>query len=306
MNGCYYSDNYYEFDFKKKTISFYMPYDDEALSYYSELPHEYFYMNEIPEDWQTEYYNAFMKSSKYDTIFKQVIEVLRYYSGNDTELVQIVVRFVQSAIQYDWEAYYEKGEIKYPYETFYYQMGICSDKSLLLAKFLILLDYDVLFFTFPKANHMAVGLRVNEEYGDYGTQYAFIETTSLHPIGRIPDRLEDDVTLNEIPDLIFLNLSGHLSFLGMKEIRENEDEVVKFFGEDYLFLNAKQQMMKEEILIIQENMESINKQIEEMDCDGMLNTEEREKCETLIDKYNDLIILYNDRIKSYNETIDNN
>lgn len=65
----------------------------------------------------------------------------------------------------------------YPYEVLYNQCGVCEDKSILLAFLLKELGYGVVLLEFETERHMAVGIKVPEEFSYKKTGYAFVETT---------------------------------------------------------------------------------------------------------------------------------
>ena len=65
----------------------------------------------------------------------------------------------------------------YPYEVLYNQCGVCGDKSILLAFLLKELGYGVVLLEFEIERHMAVGIKVPEEFSYKKTGYAFVETT---------------------------------------------------------------------------------------------------------------------------------
>jgi hypothetical protein len=73
--------------------------------------------------------------------------------------------------------YNESIEPRLPYETIYENSGVCSDKSFLGALIFKKLGYGVSFFEFNEQQHIATAIRVPSEYGNYSSNYAFMELT---------------------------------------------------------------------------------------------------------------------------------
>jgi hypothetical protein len=101
-------------------------------------------------------------------------------------------RIVQN-IPYGFEENTRRG--KYPYEVLYDMKGVCCEKSGLLAFLLRELDFGVAVFDF--SDHRAVGIRSRN--GNFGTDYAYIETTDDYHVGEIPANFQ-----GEKPELIVI------------------------------------------------------------------------------------------------------
>jgi hypothetical protein len=64
-----------------------------------------------------------------------------------------------------------------PYIILYRNTGIC-DKSILLAAILKELGFDIALFYWKDISHLAVGIKVPEQYGNFNSSYAYIESTN--------------------------------------------------------------------------------------------------------------------------------
>lgn len=110
-----------------------------------------------------------------DKNMNEILNNIKTQTNNKDDQAKISVSLVQH-ISYP-SLSYQTSSLRYPYDTLYYNFGVCSDKSLLLAYVLKNLGYDVVLFSFNKEKHMAVGVKTSEKYDYQNTGYAFIETT---------------------------------------------------------------------------------------------------------------------------------
>lgn len=108
---------------------------------------------------------------------------------SDEETVELAVTFVQS-IPYDFEAVdtADARQPRYAYEVLYDNLGICSEKSYLAYAMLREMGYGVAVFTYPKENHMNIGIQSPLEHSTDQTGYSVVETTNRDiKIGIIPN-----------------------------------------------------------------------------------------------------------------------
>jgi tetratricopeptide (TPR) repeat protein len=103
----------------------------------------------------------------------------------------------------------------YPYEVLYNQCGVCEDKSILLAFLLKELGYGVVLLEFQTERHMAVGIKVPEEFSYKKTGYAFVETTTPNIISDCHCEYVNTGKLNSVPSII--PVSEGKTFNGVKE-----------------------------------------------------------------------------------------
>jgi hypothetical protein len=146
--------NTYTFDVGKETYSIDLALEEDVVKYFEDEPKVFTYRgDELPDDWQIDYYNMFIDNRKDEGVFDDILDELQDLKRNmsEEELVQFIVAFVQGGMDYDWNSYYSVSDkLNYPYETLFAKKGVCSDKSLVLGKLLAMLDYDVAFLTFEK------------------------------------------------------------------------------------------------------------------------------------------------------------
>ncbi len=123
----------------------------------------------------------------YNSIQRRYLDQLIRYIGDNNmgdNQARAAISFVQQ-IPYDEhkariELKYDKNsKIRYPYEVIYDNLGICSEKSLLLALLLKELGYSIALFEFEEENHMAVGIKSPMEFSYNRSGFAFIETSGI-------------------------------------------------------------------------------------------------------------------------------
>jgi len=113
---------------------------------------------------------------------KEIIQQIQKITNDTDDQVRIAVSLVQH-IPYDHRKCIDEIDfspffkIRSPYEVIYDSMGICSEKSILLAFILKELGYGTALFSFNDERHMTVGIKAPKEYSFCNTGYAFIETT---------------------------------------------------------------------------------------------------------------------------------
>ena len=149
-----------------------------------------------------------MRQDQYDTfvydyydedVLNTIINAISKSEGRkDYDLAQLLVAFVQS-IPYD---YYAKDP-KFTMETLYNKTGDCDDKSILLAKLLSHAGYQTCLVIYEKGQHMAVGLKIDDDSSAYRDGFIYIETTGNSPIGKVPEEFAGGISiLDEEPGLL--------------------------------------------------------------------------------------------------------
>jgi hypothetical protein len=102
---------------------------------------------------------------------------IRKRSGNSDEQARMAISLVQN-IPFDNAKLNNTGATgRYPYEVLYDDMGVCGEKSHLLAFLLREMGYGVALLKYDSQNHMAIGIKCSDRYDYLGTGYCFIETT---------------------------------------------------------------------------------------------------------------------------------
>lgn len=94
---------------------------------------------------------------------------------------------------------------RYPYDVLYDGMGICGEKSELLAFFLKEMGYGVVFFYNQAENHESLGVKCPARYSHYGTGYCFIETTGPAIISDSKIEFVGGIKLQSEPEIILVS-----------------------------------------------------------------------------------------------------
>jgi hypothetical protein len=133
-----------------------------------------------------------------------LVDIIKTKSDNQKVQADISIKMVQS-IPYDWEAFKEDSVTgRYPYEVLYDMKGVCMEKSDLLAYILRDLGFGVAIFEFNAESHRAVGIKCDN--GNYGSNYCFIESTDIYPIGQIPPEYVGGVDIRgATPEIIIIS-----------------------------------------------------------------------------------------------------
>lgn len=193
------------------------------------------------EEGDLAFYEMFLSDSNDGEVLDQLVEHIVQISLDSKEQIQLAVTLVQTEVDYDHEKLNSKGNwnVYYPLETLIWKKGVCSDKSLLLGKLLVKLDYKICFFLFEENNHMALGIKTSTN-GFFNSGFEYIETTGVFPIGDIPmttpeQRLD---LMSEEPIVIVPKYNGVKSFQNYMELREDYADLEEQFGSVYLYSSA--------------------------------------------------------------------
>lgn len=148
-----------------------------------------------------------LRNEYQDESLDSLIQKIHSLSSSSDEQAKIAISLVQH-IPYNWdELTTTSSDFLYPYETLYWNHGVCCDKSILLAYLLDELGFDVVLFEW-KGSHMAVGVRCHERYDFQNTGYVFIETTRPTIITYVPDEYIGGFRISSPPHIIHVNEGG--------------------------------------------------------------------------------------------------
>lgn len=294
----------YAFDMGKERYEIELGFQEKLVDYFAEQPKVYTYRgNTLPDDWETAYYNMFISNKKGEEVIKDILKKIKALKPDMTEVeyVAFLAAFVQGSLEYDWDSYYDvKDKLNYPYEALYKQKGVCSDKSLIMGELLAELDYDVVFMTFEKANHMAVGIRVPQGYGSLGTEYAFIESTAYSTLGRVPKSFVGGVKIEEAPNLIPIEKAGRKVFEGIVDYKAEEAGTSDKYGEYYNAASANEKILLEEMHELKTDIQKLKEKLENLGCKGSVAMDKIKYCNKFNRQVNEKIDLYNEKVKEYN------
>lgn len=183
------------------TMQLDIPVDREMYKYYRNL--ERYYGGENLQ--------LYVNDENNQKIIKDIVAALReqtqYLNYDDATVAKEIAKFVQDAIEYEYDSVSSGREEypRYPIETLYEGLGDCEDTSILMAALLKEWGYEVGFLHLP--GHIAVAVRASDDYSSTayyeinGHRYLYIESTgSGWKIGDIPDDyLETSVEFFPIP-----------------------------------------------------------------------------------------------------------
>ncbi len=286
--------------------------------FYQDQPKTYTYFNELPANWEEQYYGMFLAKNDKDDTIEQLLKAIRVQglqNGlSEDELVELVVAFVQ-AIPYDEQKAANilnrsnDELISYPYEVLYNNKGVCSDKSFLAADLLRELGYGTAIFVFENENHMAVGVQCPMEYSNYSSGYCFVETTSngakigivpnlkagvgqaadLEEIGSFDKNGSQNLQIKLTDVEIFQETSGQ-EYEGIIKTVEVNREIVALKAE-INEMSAEIQQLKKEVESLEDYLKDKKETLEKYLEDGN------------IDKYNERVKVYNEKLEEYEDVI---
>lgn len=293
----------FDYQHQGRDFSLELPLDSYARQQFKQAPRSYsFTGNKPPAGWKEDYYAMFLGNPDDESAIQALISELREEGKSESEdaFFERVVSFVQGSIEYDWETYHkiDESNMRYPYETLYDQQGVCADKTLLMARLLSELGYDLCYFTFDRANHMALGVRVPGGYGDFRTDYAYIETTNYAPIGRIPNTFYGGIKLGNNATVVKVKGAGKKVFSKIVENKLAEKELEKKYGKEYLFLGPEQRRLKESMTELQLEMDTLKKDLR--GCKGTLPQARFEECNRLQEAFNSRAERFNAMVEEFN------
>lgn len=269
-------ESIYYFDFSIKRYGYKFNFDESLYRYFLRQPKSTL----MQSGWKSNFYNMFLNEKKDVPILMDVISKARGFFGDDKHITALsLIRFVQGGLEYDYEKIKnDDWDMYYPYETLYHGKGVCSDKSILLAKLLILLGFRVVLFSHAKERHMTLGIQVPNGQGTFNLpegSFAIIESTTYIQLGIIPpnsDLSKDDLTV------IYPQTNGSMVFTRILELRQNEQEAIMKYGKEYIHANAYQKNILIKMKEINDEMQKIN---------TMLNrTSDAATSNSLIKRYN--------------------
>ena len=125
---------------------------------------------------------------------------------------------------------------RYPYEVLYDTMGVCGEKSELLAFLLKEMGYGTVFFYYPDENHEAVGIKCPLKYSVDNTGYCFVETTGPSIMTDTGIEYVGGIKLTSQPEIILVSNGDQLDaglyeYKDAKEMMKLRDNGLVFFKE---------------------------------------------------------------------------
>ena len=175
---------------------------------------------ESEADWTTANYHAFAddpaQKPAIDDICRQLRAIRVYTRLSTDQYLELIAKYVQS-IPYDWASSDSgAGRQRFPVETLVDGIGLCGDKSVLLADLLAHEGYATALLDFGPEKHMAVGVMgQGTTYAQSG--YLFLETTSPCYVTDVPTEYAGGMHLHSVPVVIPIG-SGKLQYSAADQI----------------------------------------------------------------------------------------
>ncbi|OGJ12614.1 hypothetical protein A3K62_01860 [Candidatus Pacearchaeota archaeon RBG_16_35_8] len=139
---------------------------------------------------------------------------------------------------------------RYPYEVLYDQMGVCGEKSELLAFLLKEMGYGVVFFYYQEENHEALGIKCSIRYSVDETGYCFIETTGPSIMTDTRIEYSGGIKLRSKPEVILVS-NGDMIGPDMYEYKDAK-EIMKLRDSWFsLFKKARLNGLKEKYGLVE-------------------------------------------------------
>jgi hypothetical protein len=208
---------------KGKTEALKMAVHASLKEYLAKLPRMYYCDPKCPTPQQLEM--RYLEDEKQKPELMILVEKIERLSDDPADQARIAISLVQS-IPYDTDsAEADNLTNRYPYEVLFDQMGVCGEKSRLLAFILREIGYGVYLLDYEKEDHMAVALRCPVEYAQYSynnTGYCFLETTRVSILtDNTGEYSSDGGKLESIPTL--LTVSNGQEFPAGEEYADAQD-----------------------------------------------------------------------------------
>jgi hypothetical protein len=258
-------------------------------------------------------YDVFIYDNSDEDIINDILSIIKNREGRlDYDIVQILVSFVQS-IEYDKQA----DLPKYTLETLNLNKGDCDDKSILLSKLLSYAGYETCLFIYEEGQHMAVGLKVDDNSSSYRDGFVYIETTGNSPIGKIPEKFAGGISiLDEEPVILYVDVVGsNYQISGFNELNKFYNDIEEIYGSEYFYNSFEGKVLIEKISSIKNNSNQI-KDLMDLEnlkiknfrtkinalggCTGTLEKNLYDLCLPLNDSLNARIDNYNNIVQKYN------
>ena len=196
--------------------------------YLSEIPREISYDNG-EEVSRTDFEIRKINDEQQREFLLPLVIHIQNSASDKTEQMRIAVSIVQK-IPYgnsDKKANFFGAALaysRYPYETLYDNMGVCEEKTELLAFILRELGYGVVLFYHPFENHQSLGIKCPAPYDYRDTGYCFVETTGGSIISDTEIEYTEVGKLLSEPEAMFISEGNSLGF-NLYEYKDAEEMI---------------------------------------------------------------------------------
>lgn len=316
----------YQWEYQGRSYEISQTLYTSIYQFYKSQPKAYSYFDQLPENWEEEYYGMFVTENEKDNSIMEVLDLIieqgRKNKLSDDEMVELVVAFVQS-IPYDEKkaanisARTGNETMDYPYEVLFENSGVCSDKSFLAMMLIRKLDYGAAIFVFENENHMAIGIQCPREYSNYSSGYCFVETTGEgNKIGIIPELKADVGKAVGTEQLDYFQEndsqnSDNLSLTDVKIFQKTQGKQYQGITET-IRVNDEIASLKKKLAVARIAIRELKVEISEKEStltdkkkelDEYLKENNIDKYNKQAQKYNGMLLDYENLIKTYNKEV---
>jgi hypothetical protein len=209
-------ENTFEYTLRGKQNAITMIVHKELNDFLSLKPQTYVCDPECPSARELEL--KYINNPEQKQYLKKLVTKIQEQNIKKSEQARIAISLVQSIPYADSERRKDALTGRYPYEVLHDDLGVCGEKSALLAFILRELGYGVSLFHYPKEKHMTVGIKCPIEYSYKESGYCFIETVEPIIATYIPSEYVDIGSLSSDPEIV------QISDGDIFEIKEEYDD----------------------------------------------------------------------------------
>jgi len=319
-----------EVDFKwtylKKPYEIKLTLYKSVYDFYASGPKEYTYYQDLPANWEEDYYGMFVQQNPIDKTIPDLAAQLKNLAArnrlSEDQTAELAVSFVQF-ITYDNERAKKIEENSqdekpnYPYELLYLQKGVCSDKSFLLAAVLKEMGYGTALFEYKEEKHIAVGVQCPIDKSTYNSGFCYTETTQPgHKIGIVPSISADNNTAVARKELGTFDSVGaqneNIKNLGQAKIYQERtgklyNGIVETLKTEAAISSLEQQiaLLKQELTPVKSQLDDESKNVDDMadQMNKLKKSKDYATYNSLVSKYNSMVAGYKKNASAYNQKV---
>jgi len=286
-----------------------------VYDFYRSGPKEYTYYQNLPANWEEEYYGMFVQQNPIDKTIPDLAAQIKNLAAKnrltEDQTVELAVSFVQS-ITYDnerarkIEQNSQNEKPNYPYELLYLQKGVCSDKSFLSAVLLREIGYGTALFEYKDEKHIAVGIQCPIDKSTYNSGFCYTETTQQgHKVGIVPNVSVDTNTAIARRELGAFDSadtqSENIKKLGQAKIYQEKTGKIYNGIIETLKTEARIGTLEKEIASLKQELTPTKSQLdsESKDVDDMAAKMDQLRKSKDYTTYNSLVSKYNSQVTQY-------
>jgi len=307
----------FKWSYQKKPYELRLNLYKSVYDFYRSSPKEYTYYQNLPSNWEEDYYGMFIQQNPIDKTIPDLSAQIKNLAARnrltEDQTAELVVSFVQS-IPYDNERAQkieqnsQEEKPNYPYELLYDQKGVCSDKSFLLTALLREMGYGTVLFEYKDEKHIAVGIQCPIDKSTYNSGFCYTETTQPgHKIGIVPDISADTNTAIAKKELSTFDSSQtqeeNIKKLG--QAKTYQEKTGKLYNGilETLKTEARIGTLEQDIVALKQELVPQKAQLdqESKDIDDFSSKMDQFKKSKDYTSYNSLVSKYNSKVSAYKQ-----